>query len=193
MKRISETVAGALLALALGMSSPFALSAPSTADAKDTPGFSTADKSNSFRGIPFGTPLEEVQKKWELTPVTEGTAPEESLKLFIKNDEVKKIGDLTLQEVTYYFFQGRFYAVEVETPDTRQTQTLRQALEIAYRRGPNPGASPDSLVWAGENVSTLLLVNPLTGEGRMLLFSNAIQNGYETYFLESAKRTASQL
>ena len=193
MKGFPATVAGTLLTLALVISGPAARSAPSSADTKDAPGFSTADKNNAFRGIPFGTPLEEVQKKWELTPVSEGGSPEEALKLFIKNDEVKKIGDLSLQEVTYYFFQGRFYAVEVETPDTRQTQTLRQALEISYRRGPNPGASPDSLVWAGENVSTLLLVNPLTGEGRMLLFSNAIQSGYETYFLESAKRTASQL
>ena len=193
MKGFPATVAGTLLTLALVISGPAARSASSSADTKDAPGFSTADKNNAFRGIPFGTPLEEVQKKWELTPVSEGGSPEEALKLFIKNDEVKKIGDLSLQEVTYYFFQGRFYAVEVETPDTRQTQTLRQALEIAYRRGPNPGASPDSLVWAGENVSTLLLVNPLTGEGRMLLFSNAIQTGYETYFLESAKRTASQL
>jgi hypothetical protein len=193
MKGFPATVAGTVLTFALVICGSAARSAPSPADTKDAPGFSTADKNNAFRGMPFGTPLDEVQKKWELTPVSEGGSPEEALKLFIKNDEVKKIGDLTLQEVTYYFFQGRFYAVEVETPDTRQTQTLRQALEIAYRRGPNPGASPDSLVWAGENVSTLLMVNPLTGEGRMLLFSNTIQSGYETYFLESAKRTASQL
>lgn len=166
---------------------------PLPTDAKESQGFSTADKNNAFRGIPFGTPLEEVQKKWDLTPVTEGSSPEEALRLFIKNDEAKKIGDLTLQEVTYYFFQGKFYAVEAETPDTRQTQTLRQALEIAYKRGPSPGVSPDALVWPGENTTTLLLINPLTGEGRMLLFSNALQGGYEAYFLESAKRTASQL
>jgi hypothetical protein len=193
MRATTATVAGTLLVLSLGISLPLARSAPASSENKDAPGFSTADKNNAFRGIPFGTPFEEVQKKWDLTPVTEGVSPEEALKLFIKNDEVKKIGDLTLQEVTYYFFQGKFYAVEVETPDTRQTQTLRQALEIAYRRSPNPGPSPDALVWAGENVSTLLLVNPLTGEGRMLLFSNAIQSGYESYFMESAKKTASQL
>lgn len=186
-------MAATLLGLSLWISSPELVALSPATDAKESPGFSAADKNNAFRGIPFGTPLEEVQKKWDLTPVAEGASPEEALKLFIKNDEVKKIGDLTLQEVTYYFFQGKFYAVEVETPDTRQTQTLRQALEIAYKKGPSPGSAPDSFVWPGENTTTLLLVNPMTGEGRMLLFSNALQGGYEAYFLESAKRTASQL
>ena len=164
-----------------------------TAAPEESAGISSADRNNAFRGVPFGTPLEEVQKKWELNPVGDAVSTEDPLKLFIKNDEVKKIGDLTLQEVTYYFFQGKFYAVEIETSDTRQTQTLRQALEIAYGRPPSSGASPDAVVWAGDHVSTLLIMNPLSGEGRTFLFSNPIQSGYETYFLESAKKTATQL
>jgi hypothetical protein len=193
MKVFQATVAVAVIGLSFGIIISDSLAVSGAPITKESPGFTSADRNNAFRGIPFGTPLDEVQKKWELTPVTEGMSSDEILKLFIKNDEVKKIGDLTIQEVTYYFFQDKFYAVELETSDTRQTQTLRQALEIAYKRGPSSGISPDVLVWPGENVSTLLIANPATGEGRMLLFSNEMQSGYESCFLEAAKRTASQL
>jgi hypothetical protein len=168
------------------------LSACLAAPPEEQAGISSADRNNAFRGIPFGTPLEEVRKKWDLTPVGDSPA-DDPLKLFIKNDEVRAIGNLTLQEVTYYFFQGKFYGVEIVTPDTRQTETLRQALEIAYGRPPFAGNSPDAVAWPGDHVSTLLIMSPLSGEGRTFLFSNPIQSGYEAYFLESARKTATQL
>jgi hypothetical protein len=42
-------------------------------------------------------------------------------------------------------------------------------------------------------VSAQLLVNPSTGEGRVVLFSNELQPEYEKTLREAASKTAAQL
>lgn len=154
---------------------------------------SSMDKGNSFRGVRFGSSLEEIKKSWELEALPDDAAPGDPLKLFIRNDEVKSLGTIALQEVVYYFFEGKFYAVGICTPDSRQTGTLRQALEIAYGRSPHVSPAGDSFVWEGENVSAQLNVAPGTGEGRALLFNNDLQSAYEKFFLQAAGSAAAEL
>ena len=151
-----------------------------------------ADKGNSFRGVPFGTPLTKVQTIWQLEPLSEDGAPGDPLKIFIRNDETKRIGGIALQEIIYYFFEEKFYAVGLCTTDNCQTEILRQAANIIFGGCPHANEAGDSLVWPGKNASMQLNVNPVTGEGRALIFNNNLQARYEKSFLEAAKKAASE-
>ncbi len=152
-----------------------------------------ADKGNSFRGVPFGAPLAKVQTIWQLEPLSEDGEPGDPLKLFIRNDETKRIGGVALQEIVYYFFEETFYAVGVCTTDSCQTEILREAANIAFGGCPHVNKEGNSLVWLGKNASMQLNVNPVTGEGRALIFNNDLQARYEKSFLEAAKKAASEL
>ena len=152
-----------------------------------------ADKGNSFRGVPFGSPLAQVQTLWQLDPLSEDDAKDNPLKLFIRNDETKSIGGIALQEVVYYFFEGKFYAVGLCTTDSCQTESLRQAVDIAFGGCPHTNKAGNSFVWLGKNASMQLNINPITGEGRALIFNNDLQARYEKHSLEAAKKAASEL
>jgi len=150
------------------------------------------DKTGGFRGVRFGTPLAEVKKTWDLEPLNEEPTPGDRLSLFIRNEETKTLGLIALQEVVYYFLDGKFYAIGLCTPDTRQSEMLREALDIAFGTRPQASRTGDSRVWLGKTSSAQLNVNPATGEGRALIFDNDLQSSYQEFFLESAKKAASE-
>ena len=151
-----------------------------------------ADKGNSFRGVAFGTPLAKVQPLWQLEPLSDDGPQGCPLKLFIRNDETKNIGGITLQEIVYYFFEGSFYAVEIFTTDGSQTEILRQAADIAFGGHPQVNKEGTSFVWLGKNASMQLNANPATGEGRALIFNNDLQARYEKFSLDVAKKAAAE-
>ena len=151
-----------------------------------------AEKGNSFRGVPFGTPLAKVQTLWQLEPLSDDSPQVSPLKLFIRNDETKNIGGMTLQEIVYYFFEGNFYAVEIFTTDGSQTGILRQAADIAFGGRPHVNKESNSFVWLGKNASMQLNANPATGEGRALIFNNDLQARYEKFSLDVAKKAAAE-
>ena len=149
-------------------------------------------KSNSFRGVPFGAPLKQAQEKWGLEALEDRTAPGDPLKLFIRNEETKNIGSISLREIVYYFFNDKFYAVEISTPDIRQTETLRQAFDLAFGARPCRTKEGDMLVWLGDKTTAQMLVSPITGEGRALIFNNDLQADFESYSRDAAKKAAKE-
>ena len=151
-----------------------------------------ADKGNSFRGVAFGTPLAKVQSLWQLEPLSDDAPQGNPLKLFIRNDETKNIGGITLREIVYCFFEESFYAVEIFTTDGSQTEILRQAADIAFGGRPHVNKEGNSFVWLGKNASMQLNANPATGEGRALIFNNDLQARYEKFSVEAAKKAASE-
>lgn len=160
---------------------------PSMAQSAD--GGSFPDRSNTFAGVLFGATLEEAQQKWQLEEIEGASVPDDPVRLYLREEESHVLGGVVAREVVYYFLNGRFYAVSFSTPDTRQTDILRQALDLGYASPPHANGDT-SLVWPGQHVSAQLQVNPATGEGRALLFSNELQTDYEKSLKESAARTA---
>ena len=151
------------------------------------------DQTNSFRGVLFGTPLEEVDKSLGLEPVAEDQAKNDPLKLFIRNDEKKLLGNIGVQEIVYYFLEGKFYAVCVATLDFRQTENLRKTLEIIYGGAPQVDKESRGLVWNGKNTTAFLRFDKVTGEARTLICCNELQKNYNRLITESAKKAASEL
>lgn len=178
----SHAVSGALALLVV-----CADTAPAGAQSAD--GGSFPDRNNAFAGVAFGTALEEAQQKWQLEEIEGASVPDDPVRLYLREEESHVLGGVMAREVVYYFLNGRFYAVAFSTPDTRQTDILRQALDLGYAAEPHANGDT-SLVWPGQLVSAQLQVNPATGEGRALLFSNELQADYEKSLKESAAKTA---
>jgi len=174
----------ALLSAVLFVPSTFAQNAPSD-------GF--PDRAKAFGGVPFGAPLEEAKKSWQLEAVDGASVPGDPVALFLREDESLVVGGLVAREVIYYFLNGKFYAVGFATPDSRQTTILREALNEGYGAPPHEDGSGKSLVWPGLAVTAQLLLESSTGEGRVLFFSNELQPEYEKSLREAAAKTALQL
>lgn len=153
-------------------------------------GSSFPDRSGMFGGVPFGATLDEARQQWQLEEVEGASVPDDPVRLYLREEESHVFGGVRVREVIYYFLRGRFYAVVFSTPDTRQTEILREALELGYGAAPHPDADGRSLVWPGAAVSAQMLVDTATGEGKLLLFSNELQPEYEQTVREAAAKTA---
>ena len=151
------------------------------------------DRSKLFAGVAFGATLEDALQHWQLEEAEGAAVPDDPVRIYLREEESHVLGGVRVREVIYYFLRGRFYAVGFSTPDNRQTTILREALELGYGTGPHVTDDGRSLVWAGESVSAQMLVDPATGEGKMLFFSNELQPEYEETLREAARKTAAGL
>lgn len=151
------------------------------------------DRGKAFGGVPFGATLDEAKKSWQLEQIDGASVPGDPVALYLREEESLVLGGLVAREVIYYFLNGKFYAVSFSTPDNRQTTILRQALASGYGAAPHTDGTGKSLVWPGQAVSAHLLLNPSTGEARVLLFSNELQPEYEKSLREAAAKTAEQM
>ncbi len=151
------------------------------------------EKIDSFRGFRFGETLDKVPKEWELQPASQDAMPDAPLKSYIRNEEVKRLGSIDLQEIVYFFVNNKFYAVEIMTSDRTQTEMLRLALNHAYGNPSSPSLQEDSSVWVGKKVSAQYCINRNTGEGRALMFDNELQQSYEKSLNDVAKKAAQGL
>lgn len=149
------------------------------------------DRNNAFGGVAFGATLEEAQQKWQLEKIEAAAAPDDPVALYLRQEESLLLGGAVAREVVYYFVNGRFYAVGFLTPDQRQSEIVREALELGY--GAPPHADGDSIVWPGRMVSAQMLLDSANGEGRVLLFSNELQPSYEKSLRDAAAKTAAGL
>jgi hypothetical protein len=163
---------------------------PYVSVAEDAPATAAAPTKDSFRGVAFGASFDQVAAQWSLEPAGEDAAPDDPLKVFIRQDEPGTLGSVRLQEVLYYFIGGKFYAVGFCTGDGRQTEILREAFGLTFGAKAHESEGGTALVWPGEKMSAQLKVSLATGEGRALLFDNALQREYEAALLEAARKTA---
>jgi hypothetical protein len=153
-----------------------------------------AFRGESFRGMPFGASLADFNaKKWELTPSNDAGGDKNRFQSFIRMDEQKSMGDLLLLEVTYYFLDGKFYGVLLQTPDGCQTEILNQAL-LSSRGEPYHTVVPaDGLVWIGSLSTAILQRNRETGEASLMIFGNALQKGFEAYVKDAGGKISKDL
>lgn len=156
-------------------------------------GRSTMDQTHSFRGMVFGSSLEEMAKTIKFESIAEDHAKGDPIKIYIRSDEKKSLGDVAIQEVAYYFFEGKFYAVVIATMDYRQTENLRKALDIVYGGSPHKEKESQSLVWTGKNTTSFMRSDRVTGEARTIISSNELQKNYDRFSRESAVKAASEL
>lgn len=183
--RLRVSFAAAFAAAALWCASPLWAQLPE--------GAPFPDRNNAFGGVAFGATLEEAQQKWQLEKIEAAAAPDDPVALYLRQEESLLLGGATAREVVYYFVGGRLYAVGFLTPDQRQTEIVREALELGYGAPPHADRATGSLVWPGRMVSAQMVVDSANGEGRVLLFSNELQPAYEKSVRDAAAKTAAGL
>jgi hypothetical protein len=149
---------------------------------------------DSFRGLPYGASLADAAaKKWELTPVNDANGDNPKFQAYVRTDEQKSLGDITLQEITYYFLNGKFYGVLILTADGNQTEILKHAL-FSSRGNPYSASSPvGALVWIGKSSTAILKRNQETGEGTMMIVGNGLQESYESYVKNAGDKVGKDL
>jgi len=151
-------------------------------------------REDAFRGMPFGASIDEVAaKKWELSPSNDAGGDKLRFQTFIRTDEQKAVGDINLLEITYYFLDGKFYGVLLQTADGSQTEILRQALVSSRGEPLNTSLPARGAVWIGPSSTAILQRNQDTGEGTVLIVGNALQQSYEVYVKDAGGKISKDL
>jgi hypothetical protein len=151
-------------------------------------------RDDGFRGMPFGASLDDFSaKKWELSPSNDSGGDKARFQTFIRTDEQKVLGDITLLDITYYFLDGKFYGVLLQTADGNQTEIMRQAL-VSSRGEPLHALLPvGGSVWIGSSSTAILQRNQETGEGTVMIVGNALQQRYEAYVKDAGGKIGKDL
>jgi len=149
---------------------------------------------DSFRGLPYGASLADAAaKKWELSPSNDAGGEKARFQSYIRTDEQKALGDINLLEITYYFLDGKFYGVLLQTADGSQTEIMRQAL-VASRGEPVHASLPTGgVVWIGPSSTAILQRNQETGEGTVMIVGNTLQQSYESYVKDAGGKISKDL
>lgn len=151
------------------------------------------EERNAFAGVPFGASIEEARQKWHLEKADTATAPDDPVAIYLREQEPLVLGGAVVRDVVYFFVNGKFYAVAFLAPDHRQSTILREALILARGEPADHEGPDDSLVWPGRAVNAHMVVNPCSGESRLLLFSGALQGDYEQSLKQAAVKTSADL
>ena len=151
-------------------------------------------REDTFRGVPFGASLADFSaNKWELCPTNDAGGVKARFQSFIRTDEQKVLGDINLLEITYYFLDGKFYGVLLQTADGSQTEILRQAL-VSSRGVPlNTSFPVGGAVWIGTSSTAILQRNQGTSDGALMIVGNALQQSYEAYVKDAGGKISKDL
>lgn len=126
-------------------------------------------KANGFRGMEFGSPVDGFTS----LKIHEDRGP---LKIYVDETDKELLGPVLLDEITYYFFDGKFMAVALHTDDGNDTSNAIRILEGAY--GPaTPLEGENTYLWKGDKVSVRLSVSP-DGEGEIYINNNELYKAY---------------
>jgi len=139
---------------------------PPPAEVKVSPGL---DKLNGFRGVPFGTPFE----NFKTLKLSQDRGP---LKLYVDDTDSQLIGPVLLDEIVYYFFEGKFTAVALHTSDGNDTSNAIRIMEGAYGPG-TPLSSEDTYLWKGNQEAVRLSVSE-DGDAEIFISNNELYKAF---------------
>jgi hypothetical protein len=144
------------------------------------------DNANGFRGVKFGSSMDSISG-------LELEQDRGSLKLYTKKDEKMLLGPALLDEIVYYFFEGKLYGVALHSADGQDSSNLLRILQLAYGYGAQPDQNAPIFFWSGKTASARFGMNPVSGAAEAFIFNNDLQAAYEKYEATSAAEAAKQL
>ena len=100
-----------------------------------------------------------------------------------------KIGSVPLEQVTYTFFQDRFYSVKVDFDDYPNFRDLKEQLSALY----GPGKQVASVWrtqwwWYGTNLNIRLTYSQVTQKGSLVYSYIPLYEEYTTYKMELSRK-----
>lgn len=116
-----------------------------------------------------------------------------ALKIYKKKDANLTLGPVLLDEVLYYFYDGKLCGVALHTDDGQDTLNLRTVLTLAFGRGFPSASGGPSTVWMGKTNGAVFELNTSTGDGNAYLFDIKLHDAFLKYESEAAQKAADQL
>jgi hypothetical protein len=142
------------------------------------------DATNGFRGMKFG-----ADSTAGLTLYQDRGA----LKLYTKSGEALKIGPVILEQVVYYFLDGKLYGVGLFTNDGQDSQLLLRIATFAWGTPAQDGPDGSNLFWSGRQANARFSFNTAGGQGELFISSNAMQQAFLDYVAKSVYDGAKEL
>ena len=118
----------------------------------------------TFRGIQWGA------DKKEVSGLLAGPQ-RENVEVYTRNEN-KKVGDIEVESIYYFFYKGKFGAAMINFQGDSHFSTLKEALRQKYGPGEKPDPSAEKYTW------------DLTDLKIILSFSRAKASGTIDYFFQ---------
>ena len=169
--RIRSTAVGMLLVctvaagcgLGITYTSHSAAGKSSPAPVEPSPGsLAYLDFKNGFRDLTFGDPYPQTMRLIEDDGET---------KYYTRAGDDLTIGGSTVQRIVYGFYQGRFYAVLIETDGYANSRALLEVLREAYGPGTRPNRLMERYAWHGTRVWLTYEEHPRSHEATVIYTS----------------------
>jgi hypothetical protein len=126
----------------------------------------TESEKDGFRGMKWGTPVEEMEP--ELTFV--GWDEAKQLEWYEKENEDLSLGGATLESIHYVFYQGVLKRVAIVARGPGNHELLRQHFLESF--GDATGSTDRSLTWELDKTLVLFAHNPDTDVSLLILQEN---------------------
>ncbi len=130
-------------------------------------GSPAASQPEDFRGIRWAAEASSVS---DLSQI----AGEGNLALYAKSDDLLQMGEVSLDQVIYGFYKGRFYMGMVYFPAVG-FKGIEEMLTRQLGQPAKPDNTPSKLIWDGDNVSVLLTLGDSSEQGRLVYIYKPIQ------------------
>jgi hypothetical protein len=151
--------------------------------------FKPGSEPTGFKGIKWGTPLNEVQgMKFVSTD-------EDGVETYSKEGEELKIGPAKVEKIAYQFWKGRFFGVEISAKESKNCTALRDAVLDIFGSGqklfrPNMSGFEEKYFYKGDNAVVFLAIEQrLEDVGMLILFDRKMKQEIMTERKEKIKKT----
>ena len=118
------------------------------------------DAADGFRDAHFGARIESFHG---LDLVTANGA--RGTRVYVRPGDELKLGDASLDGITYGFYSGELYFVALLSSGHRNAQMMLAALQEAYGPGRRVSRDVDEFLWQGRRVVLHFREDPATGMG----------------------------
>lgn len=137
-------------------------------------GSPAASEPDSFHSIKWGSQVSSISGLNQI-------ADEGNIILYEKSDDLGlagkgqlKMGEVSLEQVIYGFYKGRFYMGMVYFP-AAGFKRIKEMLTREIGQPAKPDDTPSKLIWDGANVSVLLTLAENSEMGRLVYLYKPIQ------------------
>jgi len=148
--------------------------------------FAFHNEPDGFRGIPWGTNIADLP---DMMLDEDGG----DSKLFRRQGDGAKIGDVSLESCSYVFYRGRFYGVFIEFSSLQNARAIKETLLRQHGEGHRlrQGRFVEAYQWSGSYVDIWYDFSESSNKGTLTYFYKPIDQQKEANEKEEAREDAS--
>jgi hypothetical protein len=148
-------------------------------------GIAGVQSAETFRGIPWGT------DKKELADLVEG--PKKGEVEVLTRAEQRKVGEITVKDIYYLFYKGKFGAVMILFQGASNFSGLRDALSQKYGSSKTADPLREEYTWDLEDLKIFLEYSAAKKEGSINYFFKPLVQQREEDRAKASKKALEDL